>query len=94
MQKDIGTCCPCFQIKKDKNMRKTFVDIFSDLYKLHSFPSSFFSCSIIYQTFINECRFLVLARNVYIANQNFKLVPLLSSVFCYLLHFLGNQAKA
>ena len=44
------------------------------------------------QTFINAYKlYFVLVHNVYIAHENVELVPVLSSVFCYLLRFLENQ---
>ena len=45
------------------------------------------------RTFINAYQlYFVLVRNIYIALESFKLVPLLSSVFCYLVRFLENLA--
>ena len=44
-------------------------------------------------TFINAYKlYFVLVHNVYIALESVKLVPLLSSVFCYILRFLKNRA--
>ena len=44
-------------------------------------------------TFTNAYKlYFVLVHNVYIALENVKLVPLLSSVFCYILRFLKNRA--
>ena len=44
-------------------------------------------------TFINVYKlYFILVHNVYIAVENVELVPVLSSVFCYLLCFLENRA--
>ena len=46
-----------------------------------------------FQTFIDVYKlYFVLVQNVHIALENVQLVPLLSSVFCYLLRFLKNRA--
>ena len=46
------------------------------------------------QTFISAYKlYFVLVHNVYIAHENVELVPLLSSVFRYLLRFLENRAE-
>ena len=46
------------------------------------------------QTFINAYKlYFILAQNIYIALENIELVPVFSSVFCYLLCFLENQAS-
>ena len=37
--------------------------------------------------------YFVFVHNVYIARENVELVPVLSSVFCYLLRFLENPAE-
>ena len=37
--------------------------------------------------------YFVLVHNVYIAHKNVELFPVLSSVFCYLICFLENQAE-
>ena len=45
------------------------------------------------QTFINVYKLhFVLVHNLYIAHENIELVPVLSSVLCYLLHLLENRA--
>ena len=53
-------------------------------------------CFIInwFQTFVNAYKlYFILVHNVYIGHENVELVPLLSSVFSYLLHFLENRAE-
>ena len=46
------------------------------------------------QFFINAYKlYFVLVHNVYIAHENVELACVLSSVFCYLLHFLQNRAS-
>ena len=73
-----------------------FVEVCSFRFVQTDFSSSLFSSSLFIinrsQTFINAYKLcFVLVHNVYIAHhKNVALVSVLSSVFCYPLHFLEN----
>ena len=45
-----------------------------------------------HQTFINAYNlYFVLVHNIYVTHENVEPIPVLASVFCYLLRFLENQ---
>ena len=82
------TFFPAFPYKPHK-ATPHFVEVCFRFTKTNFFPISLLRFIINRsQTFINAYKlYFVLVHNVYIAHENVELVPVLSSIFCYPLHF-------